>query len=115
MAYDPTTAVGTVRLLISDIEPEEAGQLFTDTEITRFLTISAGDQFRAAALALDTIAANEVLVAKRIETHGLTLDGPAVAKELRAQAKSLREQALVDDTEGDFLIVSNVDGYDWPA
>lgn len=111
MAYDPTTAVGTVRLLISDVD--ESAELFTDVEITRFLTISGDDQFRAAALALDTIAANEALVAKRIETHGLTLDGPAVAKELRAQATSLREQALVDDDEGDFLIATNPDGYDF--
>jgi hypothetical protein len=110
--YDPTTSVGTVRLLISDVDT--AAALFDDEEVTRFLTLSSDDQFRAAALALDTIAANEALVAKRIETHGLTLDGPAVARALREQAASLREQAEAEDVEGGFLIASNVDGYDWP-
>lgn len=113
MAYDPTTSVGTVRLLISDVD--EANELFIDGEITRFLTLSGGDLFRAAALALDTIAANEALVSKHIETHGLTLDGPAVAKALREQATSLREQAAAEDDEGSFMIARNADGYDWPA
>lgn len=109
--YDLTTDVGTVRLLISDVDV--AAAVFEDDEITRFVTLAAGDLYRAAALALDTLAANEALLAKRIETHGLTLDGPAVAKALREQAKSLRDQAAADAGDDGFLIAGNADGYDF--
>lgn len=111
--YDPTTDLGTVRLLISDVV--EATAVFDDDEITRLLTLEGSDTYRAAAAALLVIAGNETLRLKYIRSKGLELDGPAVGRELRQQAKELREQAADRDAEESFMIVSNVDGYDWPA
>lgn len=111
MAYDPTTDVGTVRLLISDID--DSSPLFTDDEITRFLTLEGDDPYRAAAIALNVIAGNETLRLKYIRSKGLELDGPAVGRELRQQAKVLRDQAADRDAEESFLIAGNVDGYDF--
>lgn len=118
MAYDPTTDAGTVRLLINDIvtdgDAATETQVFTDAEITRFLTLEGQDTYRAAAMALSTIAGNETLRMKYIRSRGLELDGPAVGRELRMQARDLRDQAAERDDEGTFMIASNVDGYDWP-
>jgi len=96
---NPSTDVGMVRLLITDMS--EADPLFTDVQIEAFLTLEGGVR-RAAASALETIARSEVLISKKITTQDLSTDGPAVAAELRAQAKALREQARqdVDDVVG---------------
>ncbi|MEV0214290.1 hypothetical protein [Micromonospora sp. NPDC050695] len=93
---DPTTNVGMVRLLITDVN--EADPLFTDTEIEAFLTLESGVK-RAAASALETIARSELLISKKITTQDLSTDGPAVAAELRATAKALREQAAKDRSD----------------
>ncbi|MFG2046141.1 hypothetical protein ACGFIW_01755 [Micromonospora sp. NPDC048935] len=96
---DPTTNVGMVRLLITDVS--DADPLFTDDEILAFLALEGGVK-RAAAAALETISRSELLVSKKITTQDLSTDGPAVAAELRAQAKALRDQARqdVDDVVG---------------
>lgn len=91
---DPTTDIGLVRLLCTDLSETEP--LFTDAQIQAFLDLEGGVKL-AAAQALDTIASNEALVSKAIRTMDLQTDGPAVAAELRARAKTLREQAAVDD------------------
>ncbi|MEV1013773.1 hypothetical protein AB0I89_23770 [Micromonospora sp. NPDC049801] len=93
MPIDLTTPVGLVRLLIADMN--EADPLFTDTEIEAFFTLEGGVK-RAAAAALETIARSELLISKKITTQDLSTDGPAVAAELRAQAKALRDQARQD-------------------
>jgi hypothetical protein len=97
---DPTTDIGMVRLLITDVDSDNP--LFTDGEITAFLALENGVVKLAAASALETIARSEVLISKKITTQDLSTDGPAVAAELRAQAKALREQARqeVDDVIG---------------
>lgn len=88
---DPTTDIGLVRLLCTDVDT--AAPLFTDAQIQAFLTLE-GSARLAAAVALETIASSEALVSKKIRTaDGLSTDGPAVAAELRARAKGLREQA----------------------
>jgi len=94
MAID--TPVAKVRLLIADTDPDN--ELLTDEQIEGFLSIENDRIKRAAASALDAIAASEVLVSKKIRTLDLQTDGPAVAAELRAQAKQLRDQ---DDQDGD--------------
>lgn len=93
---DPATDIGLIRLLITD--GDETSPLFTDEQIDAFLTVE-GNVKRAAALALEVIARSEVLVSKRISTQDLSVDGPAVAAELRASAAALREQG--DDGTGD--------------
>lgn len=94
--------IATARLLIADLDT--ANQLFTDSQVASFVDLEEGDVKLAAATALDAIASSEVLVAKKIKTQDLTTDGPAVAKELRAHAALLRQQAY-DGTEGHFEVV----------
>lgn len=101
---DPTTEIGQVRLLIADVD--EDNLLFTDPQVTAFLTLEDGVK-RAAAAALETIATSEVLVSKVIRTQDLSADGSKVSAELRARAKGLREQADLDDdgVDGGITIV----------
>lgn len=91
VTVDPTTDLGVVRLLISDTDV--TGPVFTDAEITAFLTLEGGNTRLAAAQALDTIASNEVMISKVIRTADLQTDGSKVAAELRARASGLRAQA----------------------
>lgn len=88
------TDVGKVRLLCRDTDVDNA--LFNDDEINAFLAMESNDVRMAAALALETIAADETLVLKRISLMNLSTDGPAVAKSLRESAQRLREQAEMD-------------------
>lgn len=119
--YDLGTDVGTVRLLISDVDIDHtppavpANAIFSDEEITALLAIE-GDEVRlGAALALETIARNEVMVSKVIRVLDLQTDGAAVARELRLQAALLREQAAdASYTDPDFEIAELVtDQFTW--
>jgi hypothetical protein len=113
ITVDPTTAIGQVRLLISDTD--EADPVFSDAEVTAFLALESSNVRMAAAQALDTIASNEVMVSKVIRTQDLQTDGSKVAAELRARATSLREQAAAtDDTGAVFgLEIVNFDPTGW--
>lgn len=91
--YDVTTDIGKVRMLITDRDSVTA--IFSDEEIAAFLSLY-GSVFRGAAGALETLAANEVLVQKRIQTLSLTTDGPTEATALRELARSLRERDAED-------------------
>lgn len=96
MTYDPTTDAGKVRLLITDTNVLD--EIFTDVEITAFLSLGSNDIFLAAAEAIETIARSEVLVQKVIKLLDLTTNGAAVAAELRLSAQVLRQQAGVELT-----------------
>ncbi|WP_189041035.1 hypothetical protein [Micromonospora sonchi] len=96
ITLDPATDVGMVRLLITDVD--ETAPLFTDAELQAFLAAERGVK-RAAALALETIARSEVLIAKHISTQDLSTNGPSVGAELRASARALREQAQQDEDD----------------
>ena len=98
--YDTLTNTGKVRLLCRDTDITAA--LYTDEEIAVFLTLMGSEVLLASAMALENVAANEVLVQKRIKLLDLSADGPAEAAQLRALAKSLREQY---EAAGD--------GFDW--
>lgn len=103
MPLDYTTPAGQVRLLINDTTA--ADPVFSDTEITAFLTMEGGIVKRAAAQALDTIADDEALTGKVIRTqNGTSTDGTKVADALRKRAAVLREQADVEleDVDGGF-------------
>lgn len=57
--YDPTTARGTVRLLIGDTDTvAERNQIFTDADIDAFLTLEGQSVYAAAAAACRAIAAS---------------------------------------------------------
>ena len=92
VTYDPTTAIGQVRLLCSDFDITNA--LFQDADITAFLNLNRQVVRFAAAQALDVIAMNEVLVQKRVRTLDLETNGPAEAQWLKAFADGLRQQEL---------------------
>lgn len=101
MAYDVTTPLGQVRLLINDTT---ADPVFADTDVAAFLAMEGDNVKRAAAQALDTIADDEALTSKAIRTQDLATDGPKVAESLRKRATALRAQADADD-DGFFEIV----------
>lgn len=109
ITVDPTTAIGRVRLLATDLD--EVTPLFSDAQIEALLDLEGGRVRRAAAQALDTIASSEALVSKRIRTLDLSTDGPAVAKELRERARGLRQQDddATDDDEPWGLDIVNYD------
>lgn len=90
MSLNVNTPAGQVRLLCTDItEP----YVFDDDAIDAFLSLSSGNVKRAAAMALDVIAADEALVIKVVRTDDLQVDGVKVAESLRKQAEALRAQA----------------------
>jgi hypothetical protein len=98
-SYDPATDRGKVRLLIGDTATQDPeAQLFTDDEIDAFLAMEGQVVALAAARALEALAANQVMVLKVIRLLDLSTDGASVARELRQQAKQLRE----DSDAGDF-------------
>jgi len=103
--YDVTTDAGKVRLLITDTD--STYPIFNDDEISAYLSMNASSVKRAAAGALRTIAASEVLVQKRIKILELTTDGPAEAQQLRLLAKDLIAEAETDEAgDGDFFDVA---------
>lgn len=65
---------------------------FTDTNLQAYLD-AEGDDYRAAAQALDTWATNAAMVQRKIKLLDLETDGPAVAESLRDHAKTLRQQS----------------------
>lgn len=91
--YDPSTDRGRVRLLIGDTSQyDETNQLFNDDEIDAFLSIEGDAVLLAAARALYTMAANQVMVLKVITRGDISLNGASVGAELRKQADALRVQ-----------------------
>lgn len=103
------TATDDIRLLITDVGGQDQDNpqfVFTDPQIDRFYALRGSNVYKAAALALRTMAANEALVSKRIEFLGLKTDGPAVAKELRALAEELDKTAQDEDAiEGEIDVI----------
>lgn len=94
MAFDPTTPVGQVRLLISDTSVDP---VFSDVEVGVFLALCQNNPKRAAARALETIAADEALTSKVITSQDVSTNGAQLADSLRALAASLRAEAIADD------------------
>lgn len=96
--YDPTTALGQVRLLAIDFDLSNV--IFQDADLQALLQLNANSVRLAAAQALDIIATNEVYVQKRIRTLDLMTDGPAEATQIRSQAAELRRQEF--EGSGDY-------------
>lgn len=98
-----TEALDDVRLLITDTD--QANRIFSTRQIAQFLRLNQDNTRRAAAQALDVLAANEALVSKVIKTKDLSTDGAKTADALRKQAAELRRQAdagedATDDATG---------------
>lgn len=113
MAYDPATPAGQVRLLLNDTATASEDQVFTDAEITAFLTMEGDVVKLAAAQAIETNASNEALASKVLRTETATTDGAKLADALRKHAQSLRDQvaAVVDDEGYAFEVVDFPTGY----
>ena len=100
-SYDPTTDVGKVRLLIPD--RDGTAPLFQDAELSAFLTM-AGNAHRAAALALETAAADLALTLRVTDILGLRIDGARASDALLKRAAALRAQAdEADARDGDLF------------
>ena len=100
---DLDSDLARVRLRIRDTAAD--APIFADEEIDAFVSME-GDWRRAAALALETIAAQQILLLKVITILDVKTDGAAVAKELRAEAQQLREQSRqAEDEDGGGLDV----------
>lgn len=117
-SYDLSTDVGKIRLLIPDnkeyasTDSFEPGYVFEDDELQVFFDMEDSLVRPAVALALDTMASNEVFVLKYIETMDLKTNGPAVSAEMRKRADALRaQQAQAESREdgGSFDIAEMID------
>ena len=93
--YDLTTAVGKVRLLIPD--KDQANAFFTDEELAAYLNMEDDNIFLAAALALESMASDEVIVLKVVKVLDVQTNGEAVSRALLARADKLRDRAFADD------------------
>lgn len=108
--YDPSTDIGRVRLLVADTDTTR--RIMDDEEYQAFLDMSGGSVVLAAAKALETIAVNEVLCLKVVNLMGaIVTDAASAAKQLLAQAKTLRnEYATLGDGGSGFISIEMVDG-----
>jgi hypothetical protein len=97
--YDLTTAIGQVRRLVGKLETASATALFTDEEITQELTES-GNVIKIAAADLLDEKATYITEKKKSTTIGkYSINGPAMAADLRTHAAELRRQV---DEDGSF-------------
>lgn len=99
-----TTDLEKVRRLISDTD--SANALFTDAEITYFLT--TGSVYKAAALAARAIAASKALLAQRVTEGDFTEDLGSMAANWLAMAKQW--EAMASQELGTVGVI-RVDGY----
>lgn len=104
--YDVGTDLGDVRTTIFDVDfTVTTGArttwtaIFTDEELNRILARAGNNVFRASAWALLTMAAHKSLLAKRIAAGPYSEDMTVVARECRATAKDLLEQAVQADLD----------------
>jgi hypothetical protein len=107
---DPTTDIGKVRLLITDLDSTRP--IFPDdAQIQAFLDLESGTAQLAAALALEVIAANRALTMQVVQLLDLKMDGATTAESLRETAKQWRDNS--DDDWAGFEIADQVDMSDF--
>lgn len=98
--YDPTTNVGRIRRTIPDKIEDDA--VWTNEELQSFLDDEGGDWRRATALALETMASDDLLVLKTIRVQNIETNVDRMAKQLFDRAKRLRDLAMdADANAGD--------------
>jgi len=110
--YDLTTDIGKTRLRVSDTDTTR--RIMDDEDYQAFLDMAGGSVVLAAAMALEAIAVNEVLCLKVVNLMGaIVTDAASAAKQLLAQAKTLRaEYAQLGDGGPGFISIEMVDGVD---
>ena len=83
-----------VRSLYGDMTLDDQGNfLFSDEVIDGWLTLTGGSAYRAAAIALRALAADQAYLLKVVRTDDLQVDGRAVAAELRQLADDYDQRA----------------------
>lgn len=101
---DINTPVGKVRTLLSDTDQTEP--IFTDEQLTFFLSQKNNNLQRATALAYRVIAGNQALTLKVIKLLQLSTDG-------QRTAQALLDTAAVFDASADFDEGASGDLFDW--
>lgn len=94
--YDPTTARGRVRLLLSDTDASDSTkQIFTDAEIDAFLAMEGNELYAAAAAACESLAANTArsAILMRLEKL-LAIDRKEIPKHFRELAMMYRKRSV---------------------
>jgi hypothetical protein len=92
--YDPTTDIGRIRRTIPDKVEDDA--FWTDEELQSFL-LDEGDWRRATALALETMASDDLLVLKVIKIQNIETNTDRMASALMKRAQKLRDLAVEAD------------------
>lgn len=109
---DFTTDVGQVRVLLGDTAPENVvsgvGEYayFGDDELNAFLTMYGDNVKLAAARGLETISMSQALLLKSWSTDDLQVNGDRIAESLRKLAAQLREEALQEESNEYFNMIS---------
>lgn len=104
----------TIRLLVNDLPSDDTqihdhDCIFSDRDIELLASlepvgVAAVTVRRVAARLLRRMATDENLLSKKITTQDLSVDGVAVAAELRAQADALDAEATRIHDEGDPMV-----------
>lgn len=101
---DYNSPIGQVRVLIPDLRKledlrdlrKEPRYLFTDEEISAYLTINGGNVKLAAADACDAIGTDKALQLLVLKTDDKQTDGAKLLSAFVGRAKQLRTQAKED-------------------
>lgn len=107
---DYNSPIGQVRVLIPDLRKledlrdlrKEPRYLFTDEEISAYLTINGGNVKLAAADACDAIGTDKALQLLVLKTDDKQTDGAKLLSAFVGRAKQLRTQAK-DDAESNMV------------
>lgn len=112
---DYQTAIGQVRSLIPDVEllenPADLSAapeyIFDDATLQAYLALARDNVYRAAAIAVNTLATSEALILKVLKSDDRQTDGAKLADSLGRRAQWLDVQADEEDAEvyGGFDIV----------
>lgn len=120
---DYNSPIGQVRVLIPDLRKledlrdlrKEPRYLFTDEEISAYLTINGGNVKLAAADACDAIGTDKALQLLVLKTDDKQTDGAKLLSAFVGRAKQLRAQAK-DDAESNMVfdvVYPSFEPMDW--
>lgn len=104
---DLQTPIGQVRSLIPDVEQLEdpadlsadPEYIFNDSILQAYVSLARGNVYRAAAIAVNTLATSEALILKVLKSDDRQTDGAKLADALGRRAVWLDEQADAEDEE----------------
>lgn len=110
--YDPTTNIGRIRRTLPDKTEDDA--FWTDEELQSFLDDEDNNWRRATALALETMATDDLLVLKVIRIQNLETNLDRAMTALLKRAATLREQAsIAESTDSDAFEFVDMINNEW--